>query len=100
MRPNSPPMRAAQPTEAAMRFIHARLACRTYVLATLALALLAAPAAAQCWSGGATGKGVPRESLMISNEAPFAVNVLAGPLQGVRHVLGKVPPQTTMSFPA
>ena len=63
-------------------------------------ALGAAPAAAQCWSGGAAGKGVPRESLLISNEAPFPVNVLAGPLQGVRRVLGRVPPQSTMSYPA
>lgn len=83
-----------------MRIALARLRCRTLLFAILAAPLLTAPAAAQCWSGGTTGKGVPRESLMVSNEAPFAVNVLAGPVQGVKRVLGKVPPSTTMSFPA
>lgn len=82
-----------------MRPRFALWSCRLAVLAALT-ALGAASAAAQCWSGGATGKGVPRESLMISNEASFPVNVLAGPLQGVRRVLGAVPAKSTMSFPA
>jgi hypothetical protein len=63
-------------------------------------ALLAAPAAAQCWSGGTAGQGVPRESLMVTNRAPFAVNVMAGPAGGARRVLGQVPAGTTMSFAA
>jgi hypothetical protein len=60
--------------------------------------LLAAPAAAQCWSGGTAGQGVPRESLMVTNRAPFAVNVMAGPAGGARRILGQVPAGTTMSF--
>jgi hypothetical protein len=63
-------------------------------------ALLAAPAAAQCWSGGTAGQGVPRESLLVTNRAPFAVNVMAGPAGGARRVLGQVPAGTTMSFAA
>lgn len=61
-------------------------------------ALLAAPAAAQCWSGGTAGQGVPRESLLVTNRAPFAVNVMAGPAGGAQRVLGQVPAGTTMSF--
>ena len=82
-----------------MRKIGARLS-RMIVFAGLSLAVTSAGAAAQCWTGGQTGKGVPRESLLISNQAPFGVNVLAGPVDGVRRILGKVPPNTTMSFPA
>jgi hypothetical protein len=69
----------------------------TRLLACAALAV-AAPAAAQCWSGGTTGQGVPRESLLVTNRAPFAVNVMAGPVGGARRVLGLVPAGTTMSF--
>jgi hypothetical protein len=61
-------------------------------------ALLAAPAAAQCWTGGTAGQGVPRESLLVTNRAPFAVNVMAGPAGGAQRVLGQVPAGTTMSF--
>lgn len=72
---------------------------RTTTLSTaLATLLLAAPAAAQCWSGGTAGQGVPRESLMVTNRAPFAVNVMAGPAGGARRILGQVPAGTTMSF--
>lgn len=73
---------------------------RMIVASALAGVALSGAAAAQCWSGGDIGKGVPRESLMVSNQAPFGVNVLAGPMDGVRRILGKVPPGTTMSFPA
>ena len=79
-----------------MRKIGARLT----VLAGLAAMSFAGSAAAQCWSGGETGKGVPRESLMIDNKAPFGVNVLAGPVDGVRRILGKVPPGTRVNYPA
>jgi len=82
-----------------MRNIGARL-LRMVVAATLSMGALSGAVAAQCWSGGDTGKGVPRESLLVSNQAPFGVNVLAGPMDGVRRILGKVPPGTTMSFPA
>ncbi len=61
-------------------------------------ALLAAPAAAQCWSGGTAGQGVPRESLLVTNRAPFAINVMAGPAGGAQRILGQVPPGTTVSF--
>ena len=60
--------------------------------------LLAAPAAAQCWSGGTAGQGVPRESLLVTNRAPFAVNVMAGPAGGAQRMLGQVPAGTTVSF--
>jgi hypothetical protein len=72
-------------------------AFRAGLVAAAAL-LLAAPAAAQCWTGGDTGKGVPRESLFVTNSAPFPVNVMAGPAGGARRILGLVPPGTTMSF--
>ncbi|HEY7610766.1 MAG TPA: hypothetical protein VIF14_16175 [Alphaproteobacteria bacterium] len=72
-------------------------AVRASAIACTAL-FLAAPAAAQCWSGGAAGQGVPRESLLVTNRAPFAVNVMAGPAGGARRVLGQVPAGTTMSF--
>lgn len=74
-----------------------RLATAASALAGAAL-FLAAPAAAQCWSGGAEGQGVPRESLLVTNRAPFAVNVMAGPAGGARRILGRVPAGTTMSF--
>lgn len=74
-----------------------RLAAAAGAFAGAAL-LLAAPAAADCWSGGAPGKGVPRESLFVTNRAPFAVNVMAGPAGGARRVLGQVPAGATMSF--
>jgi hypothetical protein len=67
------------------------------LLAACAMLAFAAPAAAQCWSG-APGQGVPRESLMVTNRAPFAVNVMAGPAGGARRILGQVPAGTTMSF--
>ena len=70
---------------------------RAAAIAVAAL-FLAAPAAAQCWSGGTPGQGVPRESLFVTNRAPFAVNVMAGPAGGARRILGQVPPGTTMSF--
>lgn len=69
--------------------------------AALSLVLVAAgvgPALAQCWSGGAPGTGVPRESLLIVNQSPFAVNVMAGPVDGARRVLGQVPANSTMRF--
>jgi len=66
--------------------------------AAIAALFLAAPAAAQCWSGGTPGQGVPRESLFVTNRAPFAVNVMAGPAGGARRILGQVPPGTTMRF--
>jgi len=59
---------------------------------------LAAPAAAQCWSGGTSGQGVPRESLLVTNRAPFAVNVMAGAAGAAQRMLGQVPAGTTMSF--
>src|SRR5581483_2161537 len=76
-----------------------RMPARSFapILASAVLAF-AMPAAAQCWSGGTTGQGVPRESLLVSNRAPFAINVMAGPVGGARHVLGQVPPGTTRSF--
>jgi hypothetical protein len=72
-------------------------ACRAGLIVGATL-LLAAPAAAQCWTGGDTGKGVPRESLFVTNSAPFPVNVMAGPAGGARRILGMVPAGTTMSF--
>ena len=66
--------------------------------AACAALLLAAPVAAQCWSGGTSGQGVPRESLLVANRAPFTVNVMAGPADGARRILGQVPPGTTRSF--
>ena len=77
--------------------VHSRLPISA-ALASAALLLFAAPAAAQCWSGGTAGQGVPRESLLVTNRAPFAVNVMAGPAGGARRILGQVPPGTTMSF--
>jgi hypothetical protein len=74
-----------------------RLATAASAFAGAAL-LLAAPAAAQCWTGGTAGQGVPRESLLVTNRAPFAVNVMAGPAGGAQRVLGQVPAGTTMSF--
>ena len=74
-----------------------RLATAASALAGAAL-FLATPAAAQCWSGGTAGQGVPRESLLVTNRAPFAVNVMAGPANGARRILGQVPAGTTMSF--
>jgi hypothetical protein len=74
-----------------------RIATAAGALAGAAL-LLAAPTAAQCWSGGAEGQGVPRESLLVTNRAPFAVNVMAGPADGAQRALGRVPAGTTMSF--
>jgi hypothetical protein len=71
---------------------------RNLVLAAAVLAAGAASAAAQCWSGGAAGAGVPRESLLVINQAPFAVNVMAGPVNGTRRVLGQVPAKSTMRF--
>ncbi|MCW5771951.1 MAG: hypothetical protein KIT16_09975 [Rhodospirillaceae bacterium] len=64
----------------------------------LAATLVAAPAAAQCWSGGTPGSGVPREGLLIVNRAPFPVNVMAGPANGTRRILGQVPAGSTMRF--
>jgi len=66
--------------------------------AACAALLLAAPVAAQCWSGDTSGQGVPRESLLVTNRAPFAVNVMAWPAGGARRILGQVPPGTTRSF--
>jgi hypothetical protein len=74
-----------------------RVSFRAVFIACATL-LLASPAAAQCWSGGTTGQGVPRESLFVTNSAPFPVNVMAGPAGGARRVLGQVPAGTTMSF--
>ncbi len=76
----------------------ARLRFSIAAAALASAALLAAPAAAQCWSGGTAGQGVPRESLLVTNRAPFAVNVMAGPAGGAQRVLGQVPAGTTMSF--
>ena len=77
--------------------VRSRLQICAGIIACAAI-LIAAPAAAQCWSGGAPGQGVPRESLLVTNRAPFAVNVMAGPAGGARRVLGQVPGGTTMSF--
>jgi hypothetical protein len=66
--------------------------------ALLAVSLLAQPASAQCWSGGGAGKGVPREALLVINQAPFAVSVMAGLANGRQRVLGRVPAHSTMSF--
>ena len=75
------------------------MTARTFLsLATCAALAFAAPAAAQCWSGGTAGQGVPRESLLVTNSAPFAVNIMAGPAGGARRILGQVPAGTTMSF--
>ena len=76
---------------------HSVLPIRAGLVACAAL-LFAAPAAAQCWSGGATGQGVPREALFVINTAPFPVNVTTGPAGGARRILGQVPAGTTMSF--
>lgn len=74
-----------------------RLATAASAFAGAAL-FLAAPAAAQCWSGGTAGQGVPRESLLVANRAPFPVNVMAGPAGGAQRQLGVVPAGTTVSF--
>jgi hypothetical protein len=71
---------------------------RTVTLSLALGAAGAAPAAAQCWSGGAPGNGVPRESLLIVNRSPFAVNVMAGPIDGSRRVLGQVAANSQMRF--
>jgi hypothetical protein len=71
---------------------------RTVALSLALGAMGAAPAAAQCWSGGAPGAGVPRESLQVVNQSPFAINVMAGPVDGSRRVLGQVPANSTMRF--
>lgn len=76
---------------------HFQNACRAGLVGCAAL-FLAAPVAAQCWSGGTSGQGVPRESLLVANRAPFVVNVMAGPADGARRILGQVPPGTTRSF--
>src|SRR5690606_9681072 len=54
--------------------------------------------AAQCWSGGTPGAGVPRESLLVVNRTPFPVKVMAGPANGTRRVLGEVPARSSLSF--
>ena len=76
----------------------ARFRLATAASAVAGALFLAAPAAAQCWSGGTAGQGVPRESLLVTNRAPFAVNVMADPAGGARRIHGQVPAGTTMSF--
>ena len=71
---------------------------RTVALSIALGAAFAASAAAQCWSGGAPGTGAPRESLQVVNQAPFAINVMAGPADGTRRILGQVPAGSTMRF--
>lgn len=53
-----------------MRKRLAPFAYRILAFGSLTAALIAGPASAQCWSGGESGKGVPRESLLVLTRRP------------------------------